>query len=443
MNISTSHIKHYRPHTQHAHQCESGCKHSASPEALPSGPRDVGVSPGVVDVRKANIRVRTAAAAAAMATAAAVQAGHNGTFAVGGILLGPDKELVAISYNDVLSGGELQDPTAHGERQLIDWYFEQKTRGEKFPEAQDMTIVSSLDPCTMCGSSILKSGMNVEILSKDDTAGLDYKNDGEFTTLPLDLRGDAKKQFSYFGTDAGRPSQGTSRLFGDAVIPASTEQESIEAFLASLGPVKEQINNMGNVDPEHLRNPQQAPDSVKAALQDFDAQALSVKINPMKPGPELGAQLVDVATRSQLAGNSFDAAALVDPFGNVLMTVGGQESRSPIRTPFMELTRSYAQARVEAGQEGRPYLPHFKHCKVVTLHGPGEESTHIMELGAYGSSVEGPLPEGTSRHWQYVRPRQSEEGLEQTIDRLPPLYSKIIRPDIRQVPEGELLEQYG
>ncbi len=211
--------------------------------------------------------------------------------------------------------------------------------------------------------------------------------------------------------------------------------------MESLGKVRDVVGAMGEIDPSQLADPAiHATVQMKEAFKKQDPQALSIKVHPKKLGPELGARLLDVATRSRMAGNSFDAAALVDPFGNVLLTVGGQESHSPIRTPFMELTRKYAQAGAEAGLEGVNQLAHFKHCTVVTLYGPGDEATDLMELGAYGSSVEGPLPEGTSRHWQYLRPRQSEEGLQQTIDRLPPLYSQIIKPDIRQVDNPEMLK---
>jgi len=347
--------------------------------------------------------------------------------------------------NQVLKDGKLLDPTAHGERQIVDWYFEKEHQGESFPKPEDMTIVSSLDPCVMCGNSIIESGMNVAIISKDVTAGLDFKGDGEFTSLPTELRDEAQSQFSYFGTDGGRSYQGSQKgPFAGARIPGQVEKRSLDAFLASLSQVKETIGQLGSVEPDKLKDPAlHATPQIKAALSKQDPAALSIKVDPKKLGPELGARLVDIATRSQMNGNSFDAAALVDPFGNVLVTTGGQESHSPIRTPFMELTRKYAEARANSGPDGVEQLAHFKNCTVVTLYGPGDEATDIMELGAYGSSVEGPLPEGSSRHWQYIRPRQSEEEVQKTVDRLPPLYSEIIKPDIKQVDNPELLRLFG
>jgi tRNA(Arg) A34 adenosine deaminase TadA len=413
---------------------------------LPTGPKgEVAVSPGVMDLRNSGITVESAEKAAELATLAAEMAGQSGTFAVGGILLGPGNQLLAISMNQVLKDGKLLDPTAHGERQIVDWYFEKEHQGESFPKPEDMTIVSSLDPCVMCGNSIIESGMNVAIISKDVTAGLDFKGDGQFTSLPEELRDEAQDQFSYFGTDGGRAYQGSDRSpFTGARIPGEIEQRSLDAFLASLSQVKKTIGESGSVEPEELKDPAlHATPEIKAALHKQDSGALSIKVDPKELGPELGARLTDIATRSQMNGNSFDAAALVDPFGNVLVTTGGQESHSPIRTPFMELTRKYAEARSEAGADGIHQLAHFKHCTVVTLYGPGDEATDIMELGAYGSSVEGPLPEGSSRHWQYIRPRQSEEELQQTVDRLPPLYSEIIKPDIKQVDNPEMLRQFG
>lgn len=438
---------HHHQASENSHQTAQDCVDLSNHlRKLPTGPKgQVQVSPGVMDLRQSGITVKSAKMAAELATMAAEQAGQNGTFAVGGILLGPGNQLLAISLNNVLENGKVKDPTAHGERQIVDWYYEQSHRGEVFPEPEEMTIVSSLDPCTMCGSSIIESGMNVATISKDDTAGLDAKNDGQFTTLPEDLRDEAQEQFSYFGTDQGREFQGSEQsIFSGARISGDVEKRSLDAFMESLGKVRATVGRLGSITPDQLQDPgKHATAEVTAALQKQDPAALSVKVDPKTLGPKLGARLLDVATRSKISGNSFDAAALVDPFGNVLLTVGGQESHSPIRTPFMELTRRYAQACSEAGAEGTNQLAHFKHCKVVTLFGPGDEPTDIMELGAYGSSVEGPLPEGSSRHWEYLRPRQSEADVRKTIERLPPLYSQIINPDIRRVENPELLEQFG
>jgi tRNA(Arg) A34 adenosine deaminase TadA len=55
------------------------------------------------------------------------------------------------------------DPTAHGERQMIDWYFDQIAQGFPMPPPSQLSIVTSLDPCCMCAGSILTAGFNVTV----------------------------------------------------------------------------------------------------------------------------------------------------------------------------------------------------------------------------------------------------------------------------------------
>ena len=76
--------------------------------------------------------------------------------------------------NNVVREGLIFDPTAHGERQLIDWYFAERAAGRALPEPADMTIVTSLDPCAMCSGAILASGFNVVVAARDPNAGINY-----------------------------------------------------------------------------------------------------------------------------------------------------------------------------------------------------------------------------------------------------------------------------
>ncbi|CAN0301824.1 unnamed protein product, partial [Phaeothamnion confervicola] len=72
-------------------------------------------------------------AAVEQAVEAAREAAATGTFGVGGVLVGPQGEVLAVSRNHVICQGAVADPTAHGERQLVDWYFQQIYQGDRLP----------------------------------------------------------------------------------------------------------------------------------------------------------------------------------------------------------------------------------------------------------------------------------------------------------------------
>ncbi|UUZ51661.1 hypothetical protein LP420_11320 [Massilia sp. B-10] len=71
--------------------------------------------------------------------------------------------------NNVVSEGLIFDPTAHGERQLIDWYFAERG-GAALPPPEEITIVTSLDPCAMCSGAILAHRFNVVVAAIDTKA---------------------------------------------------------------------------------------------------------------------------------------------------------------------------------------------------------------------------------------------------------------------------------
>lgn len=400
------------------------CQRTTPPEA---GPRD-SVAPGVTDMRGSRPSAFSTAEAAHWAVDAAVRAASMGTFGVGGALLGPHRELLALSCNRVLADGQLADPTAHGERQLVDWYFEQKSRGQQLPPPEQCTIVSSLDPCMMCAGSILTGGFKVVSATLDTTAGVNYSADGSYPSLPADLRAKAQESFGYFGVEGGRSHQGPGPA---EQISSDLEKRSLETFLASLKAVQEKIHATEG-PAQDLRECRDS--EVLQTLQRLAPEALQLRFDPGQPGPELAAPLL------QAARGGRSAAALLDPFGNLVMLRSGQEQQSPTRTAFMELTRDWAALRRQAGPAGEPFLRPLKECTVVSLWGPAADSTGVMELGAYGSSVEGPLPESELARFQYVLPRQSAEQLGQQIEQLPPLYSQIIRPRVEQVKDPLLVQ---
>jgi cytosine deaminase len=146
-------------------------------------------------------------------------------------------------------------------------------------------------------------------------------------------------------------------------------------------------------------------------------------------------------------GGPGDAVALLDGFGNLLICLPGRRARSQICTAFMEVTRQYAQLRYHLMQgatadkatEVRRYLPHPKEGTFVFALGPDASAQSLMDLGAYGSTMEGPLPDSNPQQFQYVIPRLAEEDLSAICTSLPPLYSATIRIKPIQVNDAQLI----
>jgi cytosine deaminase len=78
---------------------------------------------------------------------------------------------------EALDSGHLfmRNPTSHGERQIISWYWKNKEE-LRLPDPQDLTIITTLDPCLMCAAGIIKSGFNVGIITIDEYGGVNYAN---------------------------------------------------------------------------------------------------------------------------------------------------------------------------------------------------------------------------------------------------------------------------
>src|SRR5437016_2836842 len=96
------------------------------------------LTPGV---RAGRTTILTAEDAAAHAIGLAEQAARQGAFGVGGFLLDRSGHVVAEAVNAVVRDGHVVDPTAHVERQLIDWYCAAGSRGFS-ASTSELTIVS-------------------------------------------------------------------------------------------------------------------------------------------------------------------------------------------------------------------------------------------------------------------------------------------------------------
>lgn len=392
-------------------------------------------------------------AAVAIAAAEAIAAKTQGTFGVGGLMLDQHGNVLQSLHNNVVKHGLIFDPTAHGERQLIDWYYAERAKGRELPAPQDITIVTSLDPCCMCAGAILAGGFNVVVAAPDKNAGINYDNSASFSALPATLRGQAGASFSYpaiLGASLyARASAGATpkSFFIGKTISEPTQALCSLVFEATSAEVMEMFNT--DLPQEVLKDPATLPagHAIVCALKQQYPDALTYRCAPHQPDAGLAPFLKQAMARDREHGGAGDAVALLDSFGNLLLCLPGRMTQSGIRSAFMETTRAYAQLRYKLmngatpaqQDEVRHYLGHPKDGTFVFARGPDASAVSFMNLGAYGSTMEGPLPLKNPAQFQYVLPSLPEADLAAICAALPPLYRNIIRIRPTQAADAALV----
>ena len=393
-------------------------------------------------------------AAVAIAASEAIAAKTQGTFGVGGVMLDASGTVLKSLHNNVIKHGLVYDPTAHGERQLIDWYFAERAKGRDLPPPDEVTIVTSLDPCCMCTGAILSAGFNVVVAAPDGKAGINYNGSAFFPSLPAALQPQAEASFAYpavLGT-----SQYARRHAGALPKPFFIGKTIAEPTQALCSLVFEAtasgVMDLFNIDPpqQELKDPATLPEDhpIVRALKRGFPDALGYRCEPRRPDAGLAPHLLQAMARDKAQGGKGDAVALLDSFGNLLLCSHGRQLHSGIRTAFMECTRAYAQLRYKLMEgadaqtqlEVRQYLGHPKDGTFVFAAGPDESALSFMNLGAYGSTMEGALPQDHPAQFQYVKPGMPEEALHALCGRLPPLYRNLIRIRPRQVADAALVK---
>jgi len=405
----------------------------------------------------------------------ASQAALAGTFGVGGILIDnatgeiihrmPNRVIERLRYtnNDghqVEGESFPRDPTNHGERQMVSWYFQNRAERNLKPP-HEYTIASSLDPCAMCSGSLITAGFNVAVIAPDSEAGTNWTDLADYPQLDYRLKAKLSEKFGYYGvSDLSGPRSiyhgNKELLFSGQLLRKDLYEENTNVFTRTLEEVRNSVANSGlakanMLDPKSLSS----NSNIRMALQKADPDALSVVLSKpftegsdyYQPNEMLYKLLKErYEVEHQLDSKVDNAVGLVDPFGNLLMIradkfnrhlPSGETFEDPTNTAFMSLIQDYSDLRFKLisaislqldSKNGYKNTNEFraltspKYLTFVFLRGlsPGSTTT-LKDLGAYGSSMEGTVKIG---NFQFIEPPSqgsSKQFMEQ-IRSLPPLY---------------------
>lgn len=363
----------------------------------------------------------------------AKEASNLGTFGVGGILLDLDGNIICKMHNQVIKGSRTNDPTAHGERQIVDWYFENKEK-EKLPEPENCILITTLDPCVMCTGALVQAGFNtVIVVALDDFAGINWEGNNECKALEgTDSQAYVREHFAYpqvvgdlsreaFGKDLSKLN-----VFSDITISSETLKGCEEAFSFTANDVRNKVSQ-ASVELSDIKNPAELEPShpIRKYLKDsFGKDFLACSWKPQD-------SLEDFMAYIRKEHPDFNGVAYFDMFGNLIYLAEDDESIST-KSAFMNVTRKYAAIRNTEPIEGyeiNEYLSNPKYGYFVYMTCPKISAKTIMELGAIGSTLE-----NTSEHpIMYINGEENEAAIDKVIAQLPPLYNENINIRFEQI----------
>jgi tRNA(Arg) A34 adenosine deaminase TadA len=385
--------------------------------------------------------VTNAETVANLALWTAQRGAEGGSYGIGGVLVesGTGRVLQTMPnrvFHTLSTGGTfVEDPTAHGERQLMSWYLAQReTLGLLDPGG--LTVVTSLDPCLMCTSALLTVGVNVGVVAIDDYSGINYDSSGLFNDLPESLRPQTMATFGYYAVEGGRAFQGSRAIaYADETITQDTLDACANLYSTSADSVRSARRASGAA-PSKLTDPGTNPAAIDVirAFQVTCPEAFTVKIrDPRLPDRRVYDVLVDVVRRSPGATN---AVAYIDPFGNLVTAQADQQQVNALSTAFALCTRTYAQTRYALVNSeatlaiAEQSLTNPNYGTFVFLEAPDPFApTGMFDIGAYGSTMGGAAMPAIPSAFQYFElpPGVTETQLQDVIYPLPPLYSENIK----------------
>jgi tRNA(Arg) A34 adenosine deaminase TadA len=404
---------------------------------------DLVIAPGV---RRSKATVKVAEEAAVRVAALAETAAKSGTFGVGGILIDHAGQVWADATNAVISEGLVSDPTAHAERQLIDWYHA-VGRQLGLPSPSSLTIVTSLEPCAMCTAAILRGGFSAVAVAEDPESGVL----GSHSTQSV--LGTIAKRLRMFPVAGLRSSIVAETCLKGEVTRASYERCKT-AFAHSLKMTRDLIGGEYEAGAKTSRKQTQAirklvhtrhlervyglqklervgPMAARMHLLNVDPNELLERLRAC--GADLPATLRALPDESVLGVGKFQSAGLrqllsnarsclVDSIGRILVIA--DEGPGPIRDSVLELIRGYTALRRHVFKDtGSQALPHPRTCSILKVSAPTSFDEAFLQFGAAGSFLEAPRYPIAAPLLMYLD--GVDERVTQWADMLPEFYKEV------------------
>lgn len=374
---------------------------------------------------------------AILAMQQAQAASAAGTFGTGAVLMDTEGHILCKARSRVIRGSRVNDPTAHCERQLVDWYLNHK-EADSLPAPENCILIASLDPCVMCTGALAEARFGkVIVISPDDYAGINWEGTDACRALDgLDFQAYVKAHYAYPAVrgSLSRAAYGADlsdiALFSESTVSSETLRGCRETFLLTADAMREKVSAAA-VDIREIKNPALLAPShpirrylASAFGSDFAACSL--------PGDLSAKPFLQYIERAR---PGFRGVAYFDSFGNLLF-LAEDDARISTESAFMQVTRRIAAVRNTAPIEGyeiNEYLSHPKYGYFVYTHCPALSAKTCMELGAIGSTLE-----NTSvRPIWYIYGAERQAALEAFIAKLPPLYTRNINIRFQQLPPAE------
>jgi tRNA(Arg) A34 adenosine deaminase TadA len=430
------------------------------------------IAPGV---RQSKATVKAAEDAAGRVAVLAEKAARAGTFGVGGLLVDRTGRVWAEATNAVIQGGLVSDPTAHAERQLVDWYC---AVGEKLglPSPSSLTIVTSLEPCAMCTGAILRAGFSAVAVAEDPQSGFlgNHSSQSILRTIVKRLRmfpvvglrrsivsedclkGDVTRaSYDRCKTAFEHSLKMTRDLIGgeyeaDAKTRIASPRPGTVAKVAYWRKSSYQIKNI-------LRVKEGAKDRSRALFHSKNLKRVyglqgskrvgptAVRMHVLNVNPDellerlrshhvdLPSSLRALPDESVLGVGEFRSAGLrkllsnrgsclVDSIGRILLIA--DEGPGPVRDSVLELIRGYTALRRYVFKDtGSQALPHPRTCSILKVSAPASFDQAFLQFGAAGSFLEAPRYPIAAPLLMYL------DGVEDRVmewaDMLPDFYKEI------------------
>ena len=371
--------------------------------------------------------VRSFAGNSRRALELAREAANACTFGVGAVLVDPGGKVISENRNRVFETDRTPNTGAHAELLNIRKYFERRRAGEKLPSPGECVIISTLDPCIMCAAAAMRSGFRVISLALDQDAGINARGPGDFTTVPPAMRPTAERTFALAALTDRRPFFGFASGIPPVELPSAYADHALRSFVMGRNNIRSGHRSTDKAaEPAEPLSSQEIRQRVRSLLKEVDPDSLSVRADPASPGIELGRLLTTKADRAAQGGNSRNACALIDPHGNVLLSMGSGDAEVPLNTPLMRLTLAYESVRRRAGVQAAGWLPDLRRCTVVQLYGFDETPGSLMDIAIMRSPV------------VHIIPAASSEAVDAMLGNLPDFYRRAHHGAPRQVSDKSL-----